>query len=105
MVQCRKSAVICAAEKLSPGEMQERFQPLDPILGNLKTVDTESNRQKNWTVIARELKKFGILVDPPTKEKLIQGNQELINSLLPMLVNYEMRRGKLTEVIILELKR
>jgi hypothetical protein len=54
--------------------MDQRFQVLDPNLGNLKEVDTPINRQTNWTIIARELKKFGIIADPPTKEKLVKGN-------------------------------
>lgn len=64
-----------AQEKnLTPNEMQERFLPLDPILGNLKEADTNQNRQANWTIITRELRKFGIIADSVTKEKLIRGN-------------------------------
>ena len=95
--------MLSAQEKmLSPAEMQERFVPLDPNLGNLKEADTNLNRQTNWTLIARELKKFGIIVDIITKEKLIKGNQELINNLLPLIVKYEMRRGLVTELIMLD---
>jgi exopolysaccharide biosynthesis predicted pyruvyltransferase EpsI len=95
--------MLSAQEKmLSPAEMQERFVPLDPNLGNLKEADTNLNRQTNWTLIARELKKFGIIVDIITKEKLIKGNQELINNLLPLIVKYEMRRGLITELIMLD---
>lgn len=36
MVLVRKSAVMAAAEKLTPEEMKDRFIPLDPNLGNLK---------------------------------------------------------------------
>jgi hypothetical protein len=103
MAQTRKIAMLSAQEKmLSPTEMQERFVPLDPNLGNLKEADTNLNRQTNWTLIARELKKFGIIVDIITKEKLIKGNQEIINNLLPLIVKYEMRRGLVTELIMLD---
>ena len=92
-----------AQEKnLTPTEMQERFLPLDPILGNLKEADTNQNRQANWTIITRELRKFGIIADAVTKEKLIKGNQELINDILPLMVKYEMRRGLITELIMLD---
>jgi hypothetical protein len=45
MVQSRRSAMLGAQEKnLTVTEMQERFLPLDPILGNLKEADTNQNR-------------------------------------------------------------
>lgn len=103
MVQSRKNAILGAQEKmLSSTEMQERFLPLDPILGNLKESDTNQNRQANWTIITRELKKFGIIADSTTKEKLIRGNQELINDILPLMVKYEIRRGLITELVMLD---
>ncbi len=68
MVLVRKTAVMAAAEKLTTEEMKERFLPLDPNLGNLKEIDTAINRHYNWTLIARELRKFGIIVEPKVKD-------------------------------------
>ena len=56
----------------------------------MKEADTPINRQTNWTIIARELKKFGIIADPVAKEKLVRGNQELINEILPLMVKYDL---------------
>ncbi len=74
MVLVRKTAVMAAAEKLTTEEMKERFIPLDPNLGNLKEIDTPINRHYNWTLIARELRKFGIIVEPKVKDKLVIGD-------------------------------
>ena len=102
MVLVRKSAVIAAAEKLTADEMKDRFYPLDPNLGNLKEIDTATNRHYNWTVICRELRKFGIIVEPHTKDKLVVGNQSLLKVLLPMLIKYEYKKGKIKEYKILD---
>ncbi len=74
MVLVRKSAVMGASEKLTPEEMKERFIPLDPNLGNMKELDTVMNRHQNWTMICRELRKFGIIAEPKIKDKLVIGN-------------------------------
>ena len=103
MVLCRKSAVISASEKLTPDEMKERFLPLDPNLGNLKEIDTPINRHQNWTLICRELRKFGIVVEPKNKDKLVIGDQSLLKVLLPMLIKYEYKKGKIKEFKILEI--
>ena len=102
MVLVRKSAVMAASEKLTPEEMKDRFFPLDPNLGNLKEIDTATNRHYNWTLICRELRKFGIVVDPHTKDKLVVGNQSLLTVLLPMLIKYEYKKGKIKEYKVLD---
>ena len=68
----------------------------------MKEADTPTNRQTNWTIIARELKKFGIIADPVAKEKLVRGNQELINEILPLMVKYDLRAGKIIELVMLD---
>jgi len=83
--------------------MKERFLPLDPNLGNLKETDTPVNRHYNWTLICRELRKFGIIVDPKNKDKLVIGDQSLLKVLLPMLIKYEQKMGKIKEFKILEI--
>lgn len=55
------------------------------------------NRHHNWTMICRELRKFGIVVEPKIKDKLVIGNQTLLKVLLPMLIKYENKKGKIKE--------
>lgn len=74
MVLVRKAAVAASADKLTLQEMKDRFLPLDPILGNLKEIDQAQNRHTNWTLIARELRKFGIIVEPKVKDRLVVGD-------------------------------
>ncbi len=66
--------MIEASEKLTTEEMKERFIPLDPNLGNLKEIDTPISRHNNWTLISRELRKFGIIVESKIKDKLVIGD-------------------------------
>ena len=103
MVMVRKSAALAACDKLTPDEMKERFQPLDPNLGNLKETDTPINRHQNWTLVCRELRKFGIIVEPKIKDKLVIGDQSLLKNLIPMLMKYEHKKGKIKEFKILEM--
>jgi hypothetical protein len=48
-------------------------------------------------MICRELRKFGIVVEPKIKDKLVIGNQTLLKVLLPMLIKYENKKGKIKE--------
>ena len=44
-------------------------------------------------MLCREFKKFGVMVDPKAKEKLIQGDLELIKSTVYNLYDYEKAKG------------
>ena len=58
-------------------------------MAKFKDSVNEKTKQINWTIIVRELKKFGIEVNAKMKELLIQGNCQLIQTLVTMIVHFD----------------
>jgi hypothetical protein len=88
--------------KLSPRSMVARFPPLDPGIPQIKDINSDKGKQKNWMLVARELKKFDIEINAIVRDMLIAGDRELIAKLVHMLVNYDLNNGDMTMDRVLE---
>eukprot|EP00347_Sterkiella_histriomuscorum_P016192 403354133 len=62
---------------------------LDPGISNMKDQITSTVKQTNWSVVCKELKKFGIRVDGDKKAKIIEGRTQLINEILSKLFDFD----------------
>ena len=89
MLKVWNKQIARAKKKLSPRSLLQMYPPLDPSMAKFKDTMNEKNRQINWTIIVRELKKFGIDVNAKMKELLIKGNCQLISILVSMIVDFD----------------
>ena len=65
------------------------FPVLDPVLSSLTDSNEPSWIHFNWSVIQRELKKFGAEMINQVKELIIHGEHEVIRDVLKFLMNFE----------------
>lgn len=84
-------------KKMSPRTMLSRLPPLNPHMKHMKDINNEKTRQMNWALVARELKKFEIEISSVVRELLIEGgHNELISTLVSMLVDFDKTKGCMT---------
>jgi hypothetical protein len=52
----------------------KKFFPQNARLTEVKDNDAVSNRKNNWGLLFQELKNYGLDVDKPTQQKVVEGN-------------------------------
>ncbi|TNV79021.1 hypothetical protein FGO68_gene14865 [Halteria grandinella] len=91
-----------AKAKYSPRSIVARYPPLDPGIANLRDQNGDKTKQKNWTLVVRELKKFEIEINAVIRDMLIGGDHILLSKLVHMLINYDQQNGYMNISRVLE---